>query len=138
MDKAELVTGQIQVGVLLLEELDHSEFFVSGAMWFYLRENGEWRLIIASPYVERNGPKKSYEFIQGVLDGLLNNIKAALYMPLSSYVSMNNISLVGPNHELIKFIRTAIKTGHTISQIRLTRNVINNVLIEDALVYRLE
>ena len=137
MDKTELVTEQIQVGIVLIETLDQSEFSVSAAMWFYMSENGEWRLMIASPYVDKNGPKKSYEFIQNILDELPKNINAALYSPLSSYISLNNISVVGTNHELIKLIRMAIKTGHTISQIRFTKNVINNVLIEDALIYRM-
>ena len=137
MDKIELVTEQIQAGEVLIETLDQSEFTVSAAMWFYLPENSEWRLIIASSYVDKNGPKKSYEFIQNILDELPKNINAALYSPLSSYISLNNISVVGTNHELIKLIRMAIKTGHTISQIRFTKNVINNVLIEDALIYRM-
>jgi hypothetical protein len=137
MDKEELVSKQIGAGSLLIDTLDRSEFRVSAAMWFYMSENSEWRLMIASPYVDKNGPKKAYEFIQNILDELPNNVSSGLYRPLSDYLSLNNISLVGTNHELIKLIRTAIRTDQTISQIRFTKNVINNVLIEDALIYRM-
>lgn len=138
MDKEELVGKQIGAGIVLIETLDSSEFTVSAAMWFYLTETSQWRLIIASPFVEKNGPKKSYEFIQNVLDELPRNIKAALYTPLPDYLSLNNISLVSPNNELIKLVRIAIRTdSRAYSQIRFTKNVINNVLIEDALIYRM-
>lgn len=137
MGKDELVNKQIGAGGLLIETLDQSEFKVSAAMWFYMPENSEWRLMIASPYVDKNGPKKSYEFIQTILDELPSNVRADLYSPLSDYLSLNNISVVGTNDELIKLIRMAIRTGQTISQIRFTKNVINNVLIEDALIYRM-
>ncbi len=134
MDKTELVAGQIGAGALLINALEGSEFTVSAAMWFYLPENSEWRFIIASPYVDKNGPKKSYEFIQNILDGLPNNISASLYQPLPSYISLNNISLVGPNYELVKLIRTAIRTE---TPIRFRKNVINNILIEEAFIYRM-
>jgi hypothetical protein len=137
MGKDELVNMQIGAGGLLIETLDQSEFEVTAAMWFYMPENGEWRLIIASPYVDKNGPKRSYEFIQNILDQLPNNSKAALYLPLSDYLSLNNISVVGINNELIKLIRMTIRTGKNISHIKFTKNVINNVLIEDALIYRM-
>ena len=75
MDKTVLVDEMIGAGRKLIEALDESPFKVTAAMWFYLSENDEWRLIIASPYIDKEGPRKSYEFIQDQLDKLSNNPK---------------------------------------------------------------
>jgi hypothetical protein len=100
---------------------------VQAAIWFYLTDSGEWRLLIASPFVEKDGPKKAYSFVQGVL--------AKSSPPLG--ISLKDISVVSPKHHLISLLRRAIRTGPEISDIRFTRNVINNTLIEDAYIYRM-
>ncbi|MCK4385659.1 MAG: hypothetical protein KAW16_07520 [candidate division Zixibacteria bacterium] len=127
MDKTALVEKVIQGGKGLIKALDKAGFQVEAAIWFYLTDSGEWRLLIASPFVEKNGPKKAYNFIQGVL--------AKSSPPLG--ISLKDISAVSPKHHLISLLRTAIRTGPDISDIRFTRNVINNTLIEDAYIYRI-
>ncbi len=127
MVKTALVEYDINEGKKLVEELDKTNFKVQAALWFYIADSDEWRLYIASPFVEKHGPKKSYDFIQTVL---------AKFSP-SAEISLKDISVLSPSHDLIKLIRSAIKTGHGISGIRFTKNVINNTLIEDAYIYRM-
>jgi len=127
MDKTVLVEKEIEEGKRLIEELDKKNFNVQAALWFYMADANEWRLLIASPYVEKEGPKKSYNFIQAVLSKLLP----------PPDISSRNISVVSPSHNLIKLIRVAIHTGPGISGIRFTGNVINNTLIDDAYIYRI-
>ncbi|MBA7490512.1 hypothetical protein ES702_01050 [subsurface metagenome] len=127
MDKTVLVEKYIQEGKRLIEALDKAGFQVEAAMWFYLTDSDEWRLLIASPFVEKNGPKKAYSFIQSVL---------AQLSP-SSEISLKDISVLSPKHHLISLLRIAIRTGPGISGIRFTRNVINSTLIEDAYIYRI-
>ena len=126
MDRKILVED-LNDGKRLVEALDAANFEVKAALWFYLTDADEWRLIIASPYEEKNGPKKAYSFIQRELGKLSPPIK----------ISLKDISVLGPNHKLINLLRGAITTGLKISDIRFTRNVINNVLIEDAYIYRM-
>ncbi len=127
MVKTVLVEKEIEEGKRLIQELDKSKFKVQAAIWVYMDDSDEWRLLIASPYVEKKGPKKSYNFIQTVL--------AKLSPPPE--VSLRNISVVSPSDNLIRLIGVAIKTGAGISGIRFTGNVINNILIEDAYIYRI-
>jgi hypothetical protein len=127
MDKTSLVEKDIKEAKRLIKALDESEFEVRAALWFYLTESDEWRLLIASPFVEQNGLKKSYNFIQEVL--------AKLSPP--SKISLKEISVLSPQDELISLLRVGIRTGPGISDIRFSRNVINNRLIEDAYIYRL-
>lgn len=128
MDKPTLVDSDIKAGEVLLNKLDEIKFKVKAALWFYSTDSEEWRLIFASPTVDEKGPKNAYEKVQSHLQGLKKQHK----------LSLQNISLVSPNDKLIKLLRTAIKTGPGISGIRFTKNVINNVLIEDAYIYRLQ
>jgi len=123
MDKPTLVDDDMKAGEGLLKKLDGIKFDVKAAFWFYLPELNEWRLIFASPAVDKKGPKEAYETVQSQLQDL-------------KQLSLQNISLVSPNDNLVKLLKAAIKTGPGVSHIRFTGNVINNVFIEDAYIYR--
>jgi hypothetical protein len=127
MDKTALVEKYIEDGKKLINGLDEKGFRLDAALWFYLTDSDEWRLLLASPFVEKEGPRKSYNVIQSVLEGL---------SPPSA-ISLKDISIVSPNYNLIQLLKIAIRTGPGISDIRFTRNVINNTLIEDAYIYRI-
>lgn len=127
MDKPTLVDADIKAGEALLSRLDDIEFNVKAALWFYVQDSEEWRLIIASPIVDNDGPKKAYEKVQLQLQELNGHYE----------LTLRNISLVSPQDKLIKALKSAITTGKAISHIRFTRNVINGIFIEDAYIYRL-
>ena len=127
MDKTVLVEKNIDEGKRLIIGLDNTGFQVDAAMWFYLSDPAEWRLFLASPFVDKEGPKKAYSFIQSVLERLSP----------PSEISLKDISVLSPSHHLIHLLRIAIRTGPGISGIRFTQNVINNTLIEDAYIYRI-
>lgn len=127
MGKATLVDDDMEAGKALLKKLDKTKFDVKAALWFYMPDPEEWRLILASPTVDAEGPKKAYEKVQSQLQGSGQKDK----------LSLQNISLVSPRDNLIKLLKSAIKTGKVISNIRFTQNVINGVFIEDAYIYRL-
>jgi hypothetical protein len=127
MDKPMLVDADMKAGEALLGKLDDIKFNVKAALWFYVQDSEEWRLIIASPIVDKDGPKKAYEKVQSQLQELDGGYK----------LSLRNISLVSPGDKLIKALESVIKTGKSISHIRFTRNVVNGLFIEDAYIYRL-
>ncbi|MBI5740673.1 MAG: hypothetical protein HZA16_08120 [Nitrospirae bacterium] len=127
MVKTALVEKDIEEGKRLIEELDKTKFKVRAALWFYMAESDEWRLYIVSPFVEKEGPKKAYTFIQSVL--------ASISQPAG--ITLQEISVLSPSNDLIKIIRSTIKTGQDISGIRVTKNVFNNTLVEDAYIYRM-
>ena len=127
MGKATLVDADMEAGKDLLNKLDGTKFKVKAALWLYMPEPEEWRLILASPTVDVEGPKKAYEAVQSQLQGLGQKDK----------LSLQDISLVSPRDKLIKALKSVIKTSKAISHIRFTRNVINGLFIEDAYIYRL-
>ena len=127
MDKPTLVETDLEAGKALLSVLDKSRFSVKAALWFYLSDSNEWRLIFALPLVDRIGPQAAYEKMQSQLQKLDPKYNLAL----------QNISIVSPKENLIMLLKKAIHAGPESSGIRFTRNTINNVFIEDAYIYRM-
>ena len=130
MDKPTLVDADMKAGEALLKKLDKIKFNVKAALWFYMPDSEEWRLLFASPLVDKIGPTKTYEKIQSLLPELQEELEQ------NYELSLQNISVVSPKADLIKLLKTAVKTGPGVSHIRFARNVINNVFIEDAYIYR--
>ena len=130
MDKPTLADADMKAGELLLKKLDKIKFDVKAAFWFYMPDSEEWRLFFASPLFDEKGPTKTYEKVQSLLPRLEEQLEQDYEL------SLQNISVVSPNDDLIKLLKTAVKTGPGISHIRFARNVINNVFIEDAYIYR--
>ena len=130
MVKPTLVDADMKAGEALLSKLDEIKFDVRAAFWFYMPDSEEWRLIFASPAVDKKGPKEAYEKVQSQLPKLKEEFEQDYEL------SLQNISLVSPNDDLVKLLKAAIKTGPEVSNIRFTGNVINNVFIEDAYIYR--
>lgn len=128
MDKTTLVEKDIKDGERLIRALDEADFQVHSALWFYLPESDKWRFIIASPLIDKEGPIKAYTCLRQKLANLSPSIGT----------SLKDISIVSPNDDLIKLLKVAISTGPGISGIRFTRNVINNVFIEDVYIYRIQ
>ncbi len=118
-----LVDKQVEDGKKLIQALDASKFNLVGALWFY-SITSEWRLLLVSPLVDTIGPKQCYTIIQSVLQDLQLSF------------GLESISVLSPKDNLIRLLKLAIKV-EGISTTRFTRNTINGVFIEDALIYRL-
>jgi hypothetical protein len=127
MDKPVLVEADLKAGETLLRDLDQQHLDVTAALWLYSSDSNEWRLVIASPLYDAQGPMVAYRTVQPLVESLKNRFDIAL----------QNISMVSPSNPLIRLLGAAIQTGPEISHIRVSRNTINNQYIEDAYIYRL-
>ena len=99
MDKVALVGIDIEGGERLLNALDEANLDVRAALWIYLPDPDEWRLMIAFSLVDQKGPKKAYTLIQSEL--------AKLIPPPE--ISLKNISAVGLEHHLIQALQAAAR-----------------------------
>ncbi len=125
MDKSTLVVSDYEAGKALLHALDQAGVEVKAAFWLYLSEPDEWRLHLALPEVAEKGPREGYERVQGILE-----------QSQLEGLSLMNITVIAPDNNLVRLLRSVIRTGPGIAGIRLRGNVIDNVLIEDAYIYR--
>ena len=116
-----------EAGAKLIERLDADNSEVKSAFWFFSPEDNKWKLIIASPLVGSDGPKKFYK---RVIEANRNaNAEEVI-------VSLHDIEVVNTNRQIVQLMKSAVKTGDGISGIRFSRNTINGVFIEDAYIYR--
>lgn len=132
MDKTTLVEKDFKDGEILIKELDKAHINVHSALWLYNSESDSWRLIIASKIADFSSPKKAYSHISKVLKDMKNS-------GVSVGFSLENITVISPNHPLIMILSQAIHTGpNDINGIRFSRNRIGNSYIEDAFIYRVQ
>ena len=122
-----LVDTQIEDGEIILRQLDADRFKVVSALWFFDTQKEKWILLIATPLVKTVGPRESYVKMKKSLDKLVQRLDTATLA----------VSLIKPEHDLLRALKSALRVGPGISRIRFTNNVINGKLIEDALVYKL-
>ncbi|MEX1253352.1 MAG: hypothetical protein WEE64_03335 [Dehalococcoidia bacterium] len=125
MDTRTLVDHDIIYGNDLVKALDASRFEVDAAYWYYLSDPDRWRLIIASPIVDREGPRKAYDRILTVLEG----------MP-SPKIAFDQVSVVSPRDHVVRSLSRAAKTGPETAGMRISRSTIDGVFVEDAYIYR--
>lgn len=127
--KEVLTEGIIKAGADLTKSLDELGWPVNASLWFYFSDENQWRLIVASPAVEAEGPKKAYGHVLAALKKVPEG---------PSKLNLQDISVLELNHPLISLLRISINTGPGISGIRFSKNVINGQMIDDAYIYRLQ
>jgi hypothetical protein len=126
--KESLAETKIRAGAELTRKLDELRWPVFASLWLYVSEGNQWKLVLASPLVASDGPKKSYEAIQAAL---------AETPAAEGAIALSDIGVTDPTNPLIALLRVAIHTGPIVGGIRFTRNVINGQFIEDAYIYRI-
>lgn len=126
--KEALVSEMVLAGADLIAHLDKAGFSVFAALWLYVPESETWRLVMASPEVRLDGPKKAYKKIQSVL----------ARMPVDKpRIELNEITVLDSKDSFISSLKAGIQTVKGISGIRLIKTAINGLFIEDAYIYRM-
>ena len=126
--KEMLTQEMIQAGAEITRRLDEADLEVRASLWLYIPDKNLWRLIVASPAVRRDGPKKVYQKIQTILSKMSDKTwKIPLY----------DISVVEESDPLIVSLCTSMGTKAEISGRRFSRDTINGYFIEDAYIYKM-
>ncbi|OCK53675.1 hypothetical protein [Bradyrhizobium sp. LMTR 3] len=126
MAAAVLVDADVSMGRELVRILDEASFPVTGAAWIFFPDVEEWRLVIRTPKAEKN------------LQQALLEIAVALDNrgDLRRRLDLSRVKLVPPADKMLAAMGSVVRADG-ISTIRFSRNVVNGVLIDDALIYRL-
>jgi hypothetical protein len=99
------------------------------AFCLYYPDISAWKLLLAEVNVRHTGPREVYREVQKTLNGLRNQI---------AHLSLEDIAVTSPDDPIIKLLSMVVTTGPRLEGFRLTHNVINGTLIEDAFIYRLK
>lgn len=124
--KEALTEEMIRTGASVVEALDRHNFIVDAALWLYLTDTNQWRLLVASPEVHVEGPRKAYT-------RLLHVMRNAHVHG----VSLDNVAVLDSQDPFIRQFKGLVRTTRGISPQRFSRNTINGQFIEDALIYRM-
>jgi hypothetical protein len=123
--KEHLTEEMKAAGAELTRKLDEANWPVTASFWYFVPNDNQWKLIVASPKLESEGPKQSYEAISHALSTLRRY-----------FHDLEFISVVTPKNDVVRTLALALNTGPTIAGIRFSKNMINGHYIDDAYVYR--
>ena len=129
MVETQLTTELMSEGATLIAKLDATGVSPDAAMWVYFPEIGAWKLLLAETKLGAAGPREVYRAVQKALTSLRNEVV---------HLSLEDVSVAKPDAPLIGLLRQLIVTGPGIHGIRMSRNVVNGSMIEDAYIYRLK
>lgn len=122
--KEPLTVDMIQAGEALTRQLDADGWPVTAAFWLFDLEAGDWRLMFASPKAA-DGPQAAY--------GAIANALSALHQSLQS---LGHITVVAPDHPIVRALASTVPTGSSIEGKRLSRHAFEGRYIQDAYLYR--
>ena len=125
MVETALVTSDIDAGKRAVDALDAEKADLRSALWLYVPDASEWRLILSLPIVDREGPEAGYKVVQRAL------AKHEVSLPL------RRISVVGVSEPLPQRLRRFVRTPAIgTSDISIRSSFLDGQLIEGAHVYR--
>ena len=127
MDKATLVDVDIAAGKQVLQILDQARFRVSVALWLYSSEFEAWRLYLASPLVDTEGPKKGYLRLFSALNSSDPDLGSKV-----------TITLVSPKDPFIRPLRRMFGRAIEVNEgTRLGGHAMDGMFVEQAYLYRI-
>ncbi|MBD2484695.1 hypothetical protein [Planktothrix sp. FACHB-1365] len=128
MAKATLVNQEIEEGQKLIDALNDANVSVHSALWLYATEPETWRLMLALSLYDDEGPLKTYENILSVFHQVKPDLK----------IDWTAIVAVSPNNELIQSLSQEQQHWNiNLSGRRMSNNIVNRMLIEDAYIYHI-
>ncbi len=107
------------------------------SLWLYHPESNRWRLVLASPIVDREGPRKAYEIIEQILQ---EDWEMGIWL--------RDISAVSPSDPLVQALQSLGKiellppkyaaTPRVDVGRRYTRSRLGDIFVEDAYIFLVE
>jgi hypothetical protein len=113
-------------GAMLTRALDEAGWPLMASFWYYESDDNFWKLMLASPRVRTEGPREAYGAVIDALDALHQSRR-----------NLKHITVIEPDHPLVKRLASAVQTGWTIGGIPFSRRAINGSIVEDAYLYRM-
>jgi hypothetical protein len=125
MATAVLVNDDIEKGREVVKALDAEGVGVTSAFWIRDAETENFRLVLAMPKADADGPLATYKVVREALERRRVDFR------------IWHLDVVPTTDETTTLLRRAVPTSAgTIGGIRFSHNVVDNKLVEDAYVYR--
>ena len=106
--KEQLTDEMIEAGAHLTQKLDELGLPVPVAMWLFMPDINEWRLLFASPNISTTGPREVYRQIQEARKTLGAE---------GERIPLSVIGWIDTNHELVQQLKVGLRTGPGVSRV---------------------
>ncbi len=126
MDKTALVGFEVEKGSRILQILDDASLQVKVALWAYLGEYEEWRLVLSSRKFDDGSLRDAY--------GLLHKALDAAGYPLEQTPT---VVILRTSDPFIKTLRKIFGKTKSVEGMRLGSQTIGNRFLDDAYTYRI-
>ena len=120
---------QIVAGERLIRKIEEVGGEVPGALWIHNPDIHEWRLFLAMPITDAQGPAAAMELVSQAI--------ALLRAEGEHSLTRQIVSAVSVLHDAIWQFASAVGTGMELQRLRIQGMRINGHVIEDVLIYRL-
>ncbi len=124
MDTTILVNNKFEEGKELLKLLDNSIYKCPIAYWMFHEERNEWELVFGIPHLKEKGTRDFYSLLQSLIHK--NNI----------HLTLDNVTVKDTSDELLRALRSTIKTSSIFNKIEFFGNYINGKKFPDSIIYR--
>lgn len=111
-------------GVEVIRSLRSAGMDLDLTFWLYTSDSNDWRLMIATPLVDTEGPRKTYARIGKALPNYIDKIRE---------FDMLSITVISPNDKLVRSLKSVNLTSGQAAQ--RVRGLVKDVYIEDSYVY---
>lgn len=126
MDKTTLVGFEVERGAKIVKILDEAGLQLRVAMWAFLGEYDEWRLVLSAPKFDEGSLQNAY--------GLLHNALDSAGFPLELTPT---IVILRTSEPFIKALRKLFGKAKSVEGMRLGGQTLGNRYLDDAYVFRI-
>jgi hypothetical protein len=125
MASTTLVGDLIAQGREVVTHLEQAGIDVDIALWLQDEDSGDWRLVVASPYVDRHGPRPVYERLVEIL--------TTMHVP---DLRLGDVRLLGVRDSFVRELKRLVGTNEGLHDIRLDHLAIGGQTFRSARIYR--
>jgi hypothetical protein len=126
MDKAAMVSIEVSQGSEILEALERAHVKVSVALWMFLSEFEEWRMVISSRQFDTADPRDAYRLLH---DSLSRSEVTSKKTPA--------IIILPTSDPFVRELRRIFGKTKSVEGMRLGGQTIGDRFVQDAFVYRI-
>jgi hypothetical protein len=127
MDKAEMVSLDIERGAALLDALDRAKLKVGVALWAHLAEYDDWRLVVSARRFDSLDLRDAYGL-------LIDSLDTAGFTPRTTPPVMI-LPMADP---FVRELRRLFAKTKSVEGMRLGGQMIGDRFVQDGYVYRIE
>ena len=126
MDKVALVSPEIERGALLIDTLESAKIKVAVALWAYLSEFEDWRLVLSARQFDSFGIRDAYGLLHESLAG-------AGFTPRTT----PRVMILPMTDPFVKELRRVFGKTKSVEGMRLGGQMFGDRFVQDAYVYRI-